>query len=66
MAWPQGEFTVQVGRSTRDLPLSLTVRSDDASWWSRGRDEFDLVAVPVLQVGRVVVEAARVRVAVAE
>lgn len=26
-SWPQGEFTVQVGRSTRDLRLSLTVRS---------------------------------------
>ena len=26
-AWPQGEFTVQVGRSSRDLRLSLTVRS---------------------------------------
>ncbi len=33
---------------------------------SRRRYELDLVAVPVLQVGRVVVEAARVRVAVAE
>jgi beta-glucosidase len=26
-SWPQGEFTVQVGRSSRDLRLSLTVRS---------------------------------------
>ena len=32
----------------------------------RRRDELDLVTVPVLQVGRVVVKAARVRVAVAE
>src|SRR5262249_15668068 len=33
---------------------------------SRRRDELDLVAIPVLQVGRVVVETPRVRVAVAE
>ena len=26
-SWPKGEFTVQVGRSSRDLRLSLTVRS---------------------------------------
>jgi beta-glucosidase len=26
-SWPPGEFTVQVGRSSRDLRLSLTVRS---------------------------------------
>ena len=26
-AWPPGEFTVQVGRSSRDLRLSATVRS---------------------------------------
>jgi beta-glucosidase len=26
-AWPPGEFTVQVGRSSRDLRLSVTVRS---------------------------------------
>ena len=26
-SWPQGEFTVRVGRSSRDLRLSLTVRS---------------------------------------
>ena len=70
-SWPQGEFTVQVGRSSRDLRLSLTVRSGltgpgNASGRSRRRDELDLVAVPVLQVGRVVVEAARVRVAIAE
>ena len=26
-AWPQGEFTVQAGRSSRDLRLSVTVRS---------------------------------------
>jgi beta-glucosidase len=26
-AWPAGEFTVQVGRSSRDLRLSATVRS---------------------------------------
>ena len=26
-SWPRGEFTVQVGRSSRDLRLSLTVRS---------------------------------------
>ena len=25
--WPRGEFTVQVGRSSRDLRLSLTIRS---------------------------------------
>ena len=24
-AWPAGEFTVQVGRSSRDLPLSVPV-----------------------------------------
>ena len=26
-AWPPGEFTVEVGRSSRDLRLSATVRS---------------------------------------
>ena len=26
-SWPPGEFTVQVGRSSRDLRLSLAVRS---------------------------------------
>jgi beta-glucosidase len=26
-AWPQGQFTVHVGRSSRDLPLSVPVRS---------------------------------------
>ena len=26
-SWPRGEFTVQVGRSSRDLRLSLTIRS---------------------------------------
>jgi beta-glucosidase len=26
-AWPPGEFTVQAGRSSRDLRLSVTVRS---------------------------------------
>jgi len=26
-AWPPGEFTVQVGRSSRDLRLSATLRS---------------------------------------
>ena len=26
-SWPPGQFTVQVGRSSRDLRLSLTVRS---------------------------------------
>jgi beta-glucosidase len=26
-SWPQSEFTVRVGRSSRDLRLSLTVRS---------------------------------------
>jgi beta-glucosidase len=26
-SWPRGGFTVQVGRSSRDLRLSLTVRS---------------------------------------
>jgi beta-glucosidase len=25
--WPPGDFTVQVGRSSRDLRLSVTVRS---------------------------------------
>jgi fibronectin type III domain protein len=27
-AWPAAEFTVRVGRSSRDLRLSATVRSD--------------------------------------
>ena len=26
-SWPKGEFTVQVGRSSRDLRLSATLRS---------------------------------------
>jgi len=29
-SWPQGEFTVQVGRSSRDLRLSVTIRSGHA------------------------------------
>ena len=30
-SWPPGEFTVQAGRSSRDLRLSVTVRSGDVA-----------------------------------
>ncbi len=35
-AWPGGEFTVQVGRSSRDLPLSVPVSVGDTSPAGRG------------------------------
>ena len=35
-AWPGGAFTVQVGRSSRDLPLSVPVSVGDTSPAGRG------------------------------
>ena len=37
-SWPAGEFTVQAGRSSRDLRLSVTVRSGDAAPGLAGRE----------------------------
>ena len=36
-SWPAGEFTVQAGRSSRDLRLSVTVWSGDAAPGLAGR-----------------------------
>jgi beta-glucosidase len=82
--WVQepGEFTLRIGRSSRDLPLAVQVVRNPATIAESFdllvscqqevrtfsvvgvRDEFCLVAVPVLQVGRVMLRAARVRVTV--
>ena len=84
-AWPPGTFTVEIGRSSRDLRLGVPVTGRriaaiTGQGWARagagaprlparpsggrGRDQLDLVALTVLQVGGVVVVSPGERVAV--